>query len=104
MRVVSIFVYSIADWCSLLLHAILSNTNYGPQGEKGLKREDYENIGSASFAQLAELRHRGAFSTVSQTFATCCQRCAQSKDQSISSLPNAWYQVRKFHGNRRKGS
>lgn len=85
----------IADrYCSLLLYATLSNADYGPQGEQGLKRRDYENIGNTSFTQLAELRHRGAFSTVSQTFATCCQRCGQSKDPAIFSLPNAWYQVR----------
>lgn len=78
---------------SLLLYATLSNADYGPQ-EHGLKKHDYEKIGNVSFTQLAELRHRGAFSTVSQTFATCCQRCGQSKDAAISSLPDAWYQVR----------
>lgn len=91
-----ICVFSYADHCSLLLYATLSNSNYGPQGEQGLKRTDYEKIGSASFTQLAELRHRGAFSTVSQTFSTCCQRCGQSKDPAISSLPDAWYQVREL--------
>ncbi|OJJ31583.1 hypothetical protein ASPWEDRAFT_697288 [Aspergillus wentii DTO 134E9] len=77
---------------SLLLHATLSNASYGPKGENGLKVDDYEKIGKTSFIQLAELRHRGAFSTVSQTFTTCCQRCGQSKDSAISALPQNWYQ------------
>jgi hypothetical protein len=75
------------------LHATLSNATYGPKGENGLRRADYEKIGTLSFIQLAELRHRGAFSTVAQTFTTCCQRCGQSKDASIYTLPEAWYEV-----------
>ncbi|RDW90267.1 THADA/TRM732 family protein [Aspergillus mulundensis] len=80
---------------SLLVHATLSNTTYGPQGETGLTRSDYEEIGKSSFTQLAELRHRGAFSTVAQTFATCCQRCGQSSNPEISALPELWYQEAK---------
>ncbi|KAF7182913.1 hypothetical protein CNMCM7691_002657 [Aspergillus felis] len=77
---------------SLLLHATLANATYAPQGESGFTADDYEKIGMSSFTQLAELRHRGAFSTVSQTFATCCQRCGQSNDPAISALPQRWYQ------------
>ncbi|KAK1140581.1 hypothetical protein N8T08_010218 [Aspergillus melleus] len=77
---------------SLLLHATLANSTYGPQGLSGLTYEDYKKIGTTSFTQLAELRHRGAFSTVSQTFATCCLRCGQSSNPEISDLPNQWYQ------------
>ena len=80
---------------SLLLHATMFNVTYGPSGEKGLQREDFERVGKTSFVQLAELRHRGAFSTVSQTFATCCQRCSSSKDESIQELPRDWYQQAK---------
>ncbi|PYH62216.1 THADA/TRM732 family protein [Aspergillus niger CBS 101883] len=80
---------------SLLLHASLSNKTYGPQGESGLTVEHFEKIGTLSFIQLAELRHRGAFSTVSQTFATCCQRCGQSTSEEISALPSRWYQEAK---------
>ncbi|OJI86066.1 hypothetical protein ASPTUDRAFT_187482 [Aspergillus tubingensis CBS 134.48] len=79
----------------LLLHASLSNKTYGPQGESGLTVEHFEKIGTLSFIQLAELRHRGAFSTVSQTFATCCQRCGQSTSEEISALPSRWYQEAK---------
>lgn len=71
------------------------NKTYGPGGADGLQRSDFETIGKTSFTQLAELRHRGAFSTVSQTFATCCQRCSSSSDGTIRELPKAWYQEAK---------
>ncbi|PYH49144.1 THADA/TRM732 family protein [Aspergillus saccharolyticus JOP 1030-1] len=80
---------------SLLLHATLSNKSYSPPGDNGLTEQHFDNLGSLSFVQLAELRHRGAFSTVSQTFATCCQRCAQSSDPAISELPHRFYQEAK---------
>lgn len=82
---------------SLLVHATLSNQTYGPEGEAGLTRSDYEKIGRSSFTQLAELRHRGAFSTVAQTFSTCCQRCGQSSNPEIAGLPELWYQVRQLY-------
>lgn len=79
---------------SLLLHAIVANATYGPANSaSGLNRSDYEAIGVLSFIQLSELRHRGAFTAVSQTFATCCQRCGEHTDPEISSLPEVWYQV-----------
>ncbi|KAJ5777592.1 hypothetical protein N7520_000838 [Penicillium odoratum] len=80
---------------SLLLHATMTNLTYGPAGDQGLQRSDFENVGRVSFTQLAELRHRGAFSTVSATFATCCQRCTSSQDPSIQELPVLWYQEAK---------
>ncbi|KAJ5669950.1 Armadillo-like helical [Penicillium maclennaniae] len=80
---------------SMLLHATQFNTTYGPDDGNGLQLADFEAVGRTSFTQLAELRHRGAFSTVSQTFATCCQRCSDSKDVSIQELPKLWYQEAK---------
>ena len=44
-------------------------------GEANSIRDDYQSIGELVFEQLAELRHRGAFSTVSQTFAAWCIAC-----------------------------
>ncbi|KAI4284895.1 MAG: hypothetical protein L6R35_004786 [Caloplaca aegaea] len=58
---------------------------------------DYRAFGELVFEQLAELRHRGAFSTVSQTFAECCLRCAQSDDPRTQALPKEWYQVHGFN-------
>ncbi|CAG8398747.1 unnamed protein product [Penicillium salamii] len=80
---------------SILLHATLLNPSYGPSGTSGLNRTDFAKIGGVSFTQLAELRHRGAFTNVSQTFATCCQRCSASKDPAIRELTRGWYQEAK---------
>ncbi|KAK2868039.1 hypothetical protein FQN49_003220 [Arthroderma sp. PD_2] len=77
---------------SLLLNAILCNTSFAPFGtQDGLSHKEFSRIGSLTFSQLAELRHRGAFSAVSQTFVSCCQRCSLSKDGSVTGLPEAWF-------------
>ncbi|KAL8937107.1 MAG: hypothetical protein Q9211_003859 [Gyalolechia sp. 1 TL-2023] len=52
----------------------------------------YWKFGELALEQLAELRHRGAFSTVSQTFAECCLWCARSDDSETQALPKEWYQ------------
>ncbi|KLJ08624.1 hypothetical protein EMPG_15944 [Blastomyces silverae] len=77
---------------SMLLHAILLNSSYSPGSSgTGLVKDDFNKIGTLSFTQLAELRHRGAFSAVSQTFTACCARCAQSKELGTSDLLEVWY-------------
>ncbi|KAL2364309.1 hypothetical protein RJZ56_002740 [Blastomyces dermatitidis] len=77
---------------SMLLHAILLNLSYSPDSSgTGLVRDDFNKIGTLSFTQLAELRHRGAFSAVSQTFTACCARCAQSKELGTTDLLEVWY-------------
>lgn len=59
----------------------------------------FEALGNLTFDQLASLRHRGAFSTVSLTFATCCQLVKHLGEPS-KNLPqgttflDSWYQVR----------
>jgi len=65
-----------------------------PPGEGILSVDDFDALSWLSFEQLAELRHRGAFSTVAQTFAACCARCLAEKDPEIVELPEQWYQVR----------
>ncbi|EED19802.1 HEAT repeat protein [Talaromyces stipitatus ATCC 10500] len=78
---------------SNLLHAVVANVTYAPQNEHdGLRCADFEAIGTLSFVQLSELRHRGAFSTVAQTFAACCLRCAENENPEISGLPDLWYE------------
>ncbi|TLS28946.1 hypothetical protein PpBr36_00562 [Pyricularia pennisetigena] len=42
----------------------------------------FKQIGNLTFEQLSSLRHRGAFSTVSLTFVTCCQLV---EDPSVTS-------------------
>lgn len=67
-------------------------------GSSLLLFEDFRIIGNLSYDQLASLRHRGAFSTVSLTFAKCCQ-LTQAKlmpDQGGVTLLKEWYNVSKI--------
>ncbi|KAK5174565.1 uncharacterized protein LTR77_001646 [Saxophila tyrrhenica] len=43
------------------------------------------------FTQLSELRHRGAFSTVAQTWVACCLRCHDLKTEDGQSVTELWY-------------
>ncbi|KAK2070621.1 hypothetical protein P8C59_005100 [Phyllachora maydis] len=57
----------------------------------------FKEIGNLTFEQLSNLRHRGAFSTVSSTFAICCQstRLIRHKNDSgkapSEDLVHDWY-------------
>ncbi|TKA79768.1 hypothetical protein B0A49_02661 [Cryomyces minteri] len=52
-----------------------------------------DRLGRLAFTQLAELRHRGAFSTAAQTFAVCCVRCEATKDPLFRTLLDEWYKL-----------
>ncbi|KAK8237864.1 putative death-receptor fusion protein-domain-containing protein [Phyllosticta capitalensis] len=71
-----------------LLRAIVDKAHF----DVILSRGDFESLGKLCFTQLAELRHRGAFSTVAQTFAVFCARCSRSKDPEIQGLLEKWYE------------
>ncbi|KAI1335479.1 hypothetical protein F5Y15DRAFT_397463 [Xylariaceae sp. FL0016] len=59
---------------SNLLRAIACNArNRQEDGRLCPSYENFENIGRLTFDELSNLRHRGAFTTVSQTFTACCQ-------------------------------
>ncbi|KAK3065933.1 hypothetical protein LTR53_017873, partial [Teratosphaeriaceae sp. CCFEE 6253] len=45
------------------------------------------------FTQLAELRHRGAFSTVAQTWIACCLASRKLSDADAQPLLQNWYAV-----------
>ncbi|KAL8825138.1 MAG: hypothetical protein Q9191_004596 [Dirinaria sp. TL-2023a] len=78
---------------SLLMHALLLQARPETQAPvHGLDHDDFERLGSLSLIQLAELRHKGAFSTVAQTFALCCVQCAKNYDVETRRLPELWYQ------------
>lgn len=69
------------------------NLKHIPGVEKSIPiTEDLLRIGRLSFVQLAELRHRGAFSSVSQTFAACCRACVLFSDPVLHDMPTVWYQ------------
>ncbi|KAK5949891.1 hypothetical protein OHC33_009076 [Knufia fluminis] len=48
-------------------------------------------IGDSCFEQLALLRHRGAFSTVAQTFVLCCQKARDAEDAQSKELIGLWF-------------
>lgn len=54
--------------------------------------EHFEQIGSLTYQQLKDLRHRGAFSTVTLTFARCCQLTqSYTIEGSKKQLLKQWY-------------
>ncbi|KAF6824645.1 HEAT repeat protein [Colletotrichum plurivorum] len=53
--------------------------------------EVFITVGSLTFDQLSSLRHRGAFNTVSLSFATCCQ-LVQHLGKQDQGLLDTWYQ------------
>ncbi|KAL9058935.1 MAG: hypothetical protein Q9162_001493 [Coniocarpon cinnabarinum] len=50
-----------------------------------------ERVGNATFQQLAHLRHRGAFSTVANTFLIVCEMSHQSQHEKARGLLDCWY-------------
>ncbi|EXJ89201.1 hypothetical protein A1O3_02267 [Capronia epimyces CBS 606.96] len=53
----------------------------------------YSAIGDLCMDQLISLRHRGAFSTVAQTFTLCCDKVRASPDAATRELIEAWYTI-----------
>lgn len=87
---------AVHESSNLMRHIILSIRNRSKdETEQGLfvspSQASFERIGNLSFVQLSTLRHRGAFSTVSQTFSTCCQQC-KHLDGKGEDLLVSWYQ------------
>jgi hypothetical protein len=91
-----IFMIS-ANICSVLVRTIISKASIGNDSSAMLSPEVFKTLGQLCFSQLLELRHRGAHSTVAQTFAAFCRRCATSDIESLRALPGVWYQVRLAH-------
>ncbi|EXJ64489.1 hypothetical protein A1O7_00825 [Cladophialophora yegresii CBS 114405] len=56
-------------------------------------RDLFHAIGSLCLDQLISLRHRGAFSTVAQTFNQCCEKIRLAADASVHGLIQEWYTV-----------
>ncbi|KAI1450812.1 putative death-receptor fusion protein-domain-containing protein [Annulohypoxylon stygium] len=56
-------------------------------------KQNFEDIGRLTFDELSNLRHRGAFTTVSQTFTSCCQFVKYFPVESDDgpSLLDEWY-------------
>ncbi|KIW73054.1 hypothetical protein PV04_01201 [Phialophora macrospora] len=56
-------------------------------------RELFHAIGNLCLDQLISLRHRGAFSTVAQTFSQCCEKIRSSADSRVHGLIQDWYKA-----------
>ncbi|KAI0128637.1 putative death-receptor fusion protein-domain-containing protein [Xylariales sp. AK1849] len=78
---------------SNLLRVVASNTRFQDKPSLNTYRT-LESIGNLTFDQLANLRHRGAFTTVSQTFTSCCQlvKYCVTPSSEENSLLDEWYQ------------
>ena len=79
---------------SALMSAVVTNSGYESKHNPRLSQNDLSQMGDLALSQLAELRHRGAFSTVAQAFAACCSRCAKVDQPLMTTLPQKWYKVR----------
>lgn len=73
---------------------VLGAKKYVGKGPICPSRDVFSAIGNLSFEQASTLRHRGALTTVSQTFATSCQVSRHYSDDNSSEHPlNVWYKV-----------
>ena len=68
------------------------------QGKAGLLAPDsktFDAIGNLTFDELSNLRHRGAFSTVTHTFTGCCQQVKHysASTKGDETLLDQWYKV-----------
>ncbi|KAF2101025.1 hypothetical protein NA57DRAFT_74618 [Rhizodiscina lignyota] len=61
------------------------------QSTRFLDEDEFAALGDLCFTQLSDLRHRGAFSTVAQTFAACCTRSMTATEPRSQDLIHAWY-------------
>ncbi|KAF1961684.1 HEAT repeat protein-like protein [Byssothecium circinans] len=77
---------------SILLRVIITKAPIGTSSHTLLASNSVEEFGNLCFTQLVELRHRGAFSTVAQTFAAFCRRCISADDPLLRALPGRWYE------------
>ncbi|KAI0808471.1 putative death-receptor fusion protein-domain-containing protein [Xylaria sp. FL0064] len=80
---------------SNLMRTVAQNARYDRKdGYLAPSQQNFEDIGNLTFDQLSTLRHRGAFSTVSQTFTACCQLVQNSlvHQSDNSDLLEKWYE------------
>lgn len=77
---------------SLLLRSVAKSCPLDSLDQTLLSSQQLRQLGDLTFTQLAELRHRGAFSTVAQTFVICCMRSNSGTD-TVSQTLEDWYKV-----------
>lgn len=72
---------------------MITKATIGHDEQSIITPDIFDRLGRLCFTQLLELRHRGAHSTVAQTFAAFCRRCTTSKIAKLQALPEVWYRV-----------
>ncbi|TDZ18524.1 Uncharacterized protein Cob_v008660 [Colletotrichum orbiculare MAFF 240422] len=88
---------AIHESSSLMRVMVLPLKAKAQQGSLRPTAELFTTVGSLTFDQLSNLRHRGAFNTVSLSFATCCQLVKHLDDPSAGhegtqTLLDIWYE------------
>jgi hypothetical protein len=76
---------------SLLLRTLLSKAPLNDDDSGMINHSIFEEIGEVTFLQLGNLRHRGAFTTVSQTFVVFCEKCSLLQGNLPIKPLNHWY-------------
>lgn len=75
---------------SMVMRTVVKSCPLAESEHPLMTPEHLQELGDLSFTQLAELRHRGAFSTVSQTFTACCLSCKKISSDEDNVLEK-WY-------------
>ena len=79
---------------SLLICAIVDAPTFREQRAVSASTlQCFEEMGALCMEQLSDLRHRGAFSTVAQTFSILCERISESHNNSVLRLRDIWYDM-----------
>lgn len=72
---------------SSLLRVLVSKTPIHEGDRSMLSQNQFESLARLAFTELVELRHRGAFSAVAQSFAACCVKAnALGRDDLLRNL------------------
>lgn len=81
------FTCETNDPYSSFLRVLVLKAPIGEQHGFMLSNADFEKLVRLSFLQMVELRHRGAFSAVAQSFAACCSRAnTQGQDNVLHDI------------------
>ncbi|KAH7329221.1 putative death-receptor fusion protein-domain-containing protein [Stachybotrys elegans] len=90
--VLSFSFRAIHESSNLMKAIIVSIKNQSQSGHVIPSQDAFRRIGNLTFEQLTNLRHRGAFTTVSSTFASCCQQSKHLvQEEGSESLLDIWY-------------
>lgn len=77
---------------NLMKTIILTTRNRGRTDSVTPSAATFRAVGDLTFDQLSNLRHRGAFTTVSSTFTTCCQQSKHLETPAgEKNILNIWY-------------